>query len=195
MFRRLLPTTLGTATAGLLLASPAFAHTGHEVAGFMSGFAHPIGGLDHVLAMLAVGFWAGQTGGRMIWAAPLGFVLLMIAGGALGMAGIGLPGVELGITASIVVFGLMIAFAFRPNPVAAAAIAGVFALFHGHAHGTEMAAGGSAALYALGFVAATALLHLAGIALAMGMRKASVAKLERAVGAGIALAGVALMVG
>ncbi|MEN3163663.1 HupE/UreJ family protein [Tistrella mobilis] len=193
MFRRSLILPLTAAAA--LVAGPAFAHTGHEVAGFMSGFAHPIGGLDHVLAMLAVGFWAGQTGGRMIWAAPLGFMALMIAGGALGMAGIGLPGVELGIVASIVVFGLMIAFAFRPNPVAAAAIAGVFALFHGHAHGTEMAGDGSAALYALGFLAATGLLHLAGIGIAMGLQKLQVARVERLIGAGIAAAGLVLMVG
>lgn len=148
-----------------LLPSMAFAHTGHgEGAALLSGITHPLGGLDHVLAMLAVGLWAGITGARAVWTLPLAFVAAMIAGGALGAAGIGLPMVEPMILASIIVIGALAAMALRPGLAASLGLVALFGLFHGHAHGTEGPASGLA-LYALGYAGATMALHLAGIAL------------------------------
>lgn len=155
----------------ILALSPslAFAHTGvSDHSGIIHGFMHPVGGIDHVLAMVAVGVFGFVLGGRALWLVPLSFVGMMIAGFALGITQVELPFVELGIALSSVVIGAAAAMG-RPMPLALAmGLVGVFAVFHGHAHGAEMpeAAGGMS--YALGFVAATALLHLAGIAAALG---------------------------
>lgn len=153
----------------LLLLSPltAWAHAGHAAAtGFLNGVAHPFSGPDHLLAMIAVGLWAAQTGGRALWALPLTFVGLMLAGGLAGMSGLPLPVAEQGIVASLLVLGLLIAAA-RHLPIAAGmAVVGVFAGFHGAAHGIEMPAG-SPALYMAGFAVSTALLHATGIAAGM----------------------------
>jgi len=149
----------------MLMPGMAFAHPGHGNEGaFLSGLSHPLGGLDHVLAMLAVGLWAGIMGSRALWALPVMFVAAMIAGGAMGAMGINLPMVEPMILASIIVTGALAALALRPGLAVSLAIVAAFGLFHGHAHGTEGPATGLA-LYAFGFAVATMALHLAGLAL------------------------------
>jgi urease accessory protein len=158
-----------------------------------AGFMHPLLGLDHELAMIAVGVWSGQIGGRLIWAAPLGFMTMMAVGGALGMAGLPFPYVESGIIASIILFGCLIASAYNPSPWVGAAAVGAFALFHGHAHGVEMQSDKLGFWYAAGFVLATGLLHLAGIALFKVLAWTRRDALARWIGAGISLAGVALV--
>jgi len=163
------------------------------LASFGAGFAHPLLGIDHQLAMIAVGLWSGQIGGRMIWTAPLGFMTMMAVGGAWGMAGFPFPLVEGGIIASIILFGCLIAGAVTPRPWVGAAAVGAFALFHGHAHGVEMSVGELGPLYAAGFVLATGLLHLVGIALAKGMARLNWQALVRWLGVGVSLAGVALV--
>ena len=156
----------------ILLPTAAFAHTGHgDTAGFIHGFMHPVGGLDHVLAMLAVGVFAYVLGGRALWLVPLSFVAMMGVGFLLGVGRVDVPFVELGIALSSVVIGGAAALG-RPLPVAAAsALVGVFAIFHGHAHGAEMPAAASGLEYAAGFIAATALLHLIGIGAALGVAR------------------------
>jgi urease accessory protein len=153
-----------------LLPTAAFAHTGHgDVAGILHGFMHPVGGLDHVLAMVAVGVFAFVLGGRAPWLVPLSFVLMMGVGFLLGVGQVGVPFVELGIALSSIVIGAVAAWG-KPMPVAAAmSLVGVFAIFHGHAHGAEMPANAAGFDYALGFMLATALLHLVGIAGAIGV--------------------------
>jgi urease accessory protein len=163
------------------------------LASFAAGFLHPLLGLDHQLAMIAVGIWSGQIGGRMIWAAPLGFMTMMAVGGALGMAGMPFPAIEGGILASIIIFGCLIAAACEPGPLAGAAAVGAFALFHGYAHGIEMQAGNLGALYAAGFVLATGLLHLAGIALYKLLAWLRRDRLVRWIGVWISCAGVVLV--
>ncbi|MGX1307201.1 urease accessory protein [Amorphus suaedae] len=149
-------------------AVPALAHTGAgSVSGFAAGFSHPIGGLDHMLAMIAVGLLGASLGGRWMWALPATFVAVMIAGGIAGVSGAPLPLVELGIKGSVVVLGLAIVFGANVSGVAAAALVAVFALFHGHAHGTEMPASVAALEYGAGFVAATAILHAVGLGLGL----------------------------
>ena len=160
-----------------LIAAPAFAHTdgmpGHDhgllTHPFLSGFAHPFGGLDHLLAMLAVGIWAMQQGGRALFAVPAAFVTGMIAGFVLGQTGFALPLVETGIALSVLAFGLALALALRPPLPLALAATVLFALFHGHAHGAEMPADASALLYATGMLVGTALLHGLGLGLGLGI--------------------------
>jgi urease accessory protein len=187
---------IGLLTAALtLIPAAAFAHTGAgEAHGFVWGFAHPLGGLDHILAMVTVGIFAWQLGGRALWLVPATFVLVMAAGAALGMAGLPLPFVEFGIAASVIVLGSIVAFA-RGAPIAVAVgIVGLFAIFHGHAHGTEMALNAAAGAYAAGFLLATALLHLAGIALGCAIgRLADGRAAYQLGGALVALAGLAIL--
>lgn len=156
----------------IALPTAAFAHPGHgDTAGLLSGFMHPVGGIDHILAMVAVGIFAFVLGGRALFLEPLAFVGMMVAGFALGVSGINLPFVELGIALSSIVIGAAAAWG-KPMPVAAAmSLVGAFAVFHGHAHGAEMPANAAGVEYALGFLLATALLHLSGIAAAMGVSK------------------------
>lgn len=160
------------ALAIALLPSAAFAHTGvGDTSGLLHGFMHPIGGLDHVLAMVAVGVFAYVLGGRALYLVPISFVGMMGVGFLLGVAQVDLPFVELGIALSSVVIGGVAALG-RPMPVVTAmALVGVFAIFHGHAHGVEMPSDASGAEYALGFIAATALLHAVGIGAAMGVAR------------------------
>jgi urease accessory protein len=174
-------------------ASGAAAHTfGAQGAGFAQGFAHPFGGLDHLLAMVAVGLWAAQRGGRALWAVPAAFVAMMALGGVAGAAGLTLPLVELGIALSLVALGLAITFSIR-MPVALSALSvGLFALFHGHAHGTELPETASALSYVLGFVAATAALHGVGIGAGMLLERETGRVLVRLGGAGIAATGLVL---
>lgn len=175
---------------------PAFAHVGvGDTHGFVHGFAHPIGGMDHILAMVAVGIFAAFLGGRAIWAVPASFVAMMAAGGALGMAGLPLPFVEIGIALSVVVLGLAVALQWHLPMAAAMALAGFFAIFHGHAHGAEMPADASGLHYALGFMLATALLHGAGIGLAIGIGAGRSRTALRLGGGVMALAGMGILAG
>ena len=156
----------------IALPTAALAHTGHgEASGFVHGLMHPVGGLDHVLAMVAVGVFAYVLGGKALWLVPLSFVGMMAVGFLLGLGQVDVPFVELGIALSSVVIGAAAAWG-RPMPVAAdMSLVGVFAIFHGHAHGAEMPVDTSGLEYAAGFIVATALLHAAGIAAAMGVAK------------------------
>jgi urease accessory protein len=184
------------AAAGAALASsPALAHTGLEhAASFSSGFAHPFTGLDHMLAMVAVGLWAGVNGGRALWAWPLAFVGVMLVGGALGMMGVPLPAVEPGILASVIVLGLLVLAAVRVPTAAGAALIAVFALLHGHAHGAELPAAAAAMSYAGGFALATALLHGVGLGAALLLAREGATTVVRGAGAVVAACGVALAV-
>lgn len=177
------------------LAGPALAHSGAgAVHGFEAGLLHPLFGLDHVLAMVAVGLWAGLTGGRARLAYPLAFVGMMILAGLWGMSGAQLPGVEIGIAVSVVVLGLAIAVKATPPLAAGAAACAIFAIFHGHAHGAELPDGSSGLSYAIGFVLATAALHGAGLGLA-GLLAVRAPLVARIAGGGLALAGVAILAG
>lgn len=166
------------------LPTLAYAHPGHA-GGLAHGLAHPFGGLDHLAAMVAVGLWASQLGGRAAWLVPLSFVAAMALGGLLGVAAITLPHVETGILLSLLALGLLVAAAIRLPLALSAGIVGVFALFHGHAHGAEMTPGASAVAYALGFMVASAFLHLSGYTFGMAIR----ARLLRFAGAAVAMTG------
>jgi urease accessory protein len=187
---------IAIATAALFAAAtPAFAHLGPgEHGSFTAGFSHPLFGLDHILAMVAVGLWATMIGGRAVWLVPSAFVGTMVAGFALAVAGVPLPFLEPAILASVVVLGLLVAAAVKLPVAAGSALVGLFALFHGHAHGGELGTA-SALPYLVGFAVATALLHGAGIGigLLLGSRAGTIA--VRALGAGTALAGVVLAFG
>lgn len=187
------------ALAVALAPAIASAHTGiGATTGFLHGFWHPIGGIDHVLAMVAVGLFAAQLGGRALWAVPATFVAVMAAGGTLGMAGVALPAVEVGIALSVLVLGLVVLAGRRWPLGLAMALVAVFAVFHGHAHGSEMPVDASGLSYGLGFMLATALLHLAGIGLGIGLGRLAATeggRLTQASGAAIALAGVVLLAG
>ena len=178
-----------------LIPAAAFAHTGAgEAHGFVSGFAHPLGGLDHILAMVTVGIFAWQLGGRALWLVPGSFVLAMAAGAALGMAGVALPFVELGIAASVIVLGGIVAFARSAPIVIAMGIVALFAIFHGHAHGSEMPLEAAVATYAAGFMLATALLHAGGIALGCAIGRVADGRAGYQLGGAlVALAGVAIL--
>nr|WP_298094308.1 HupE/UreJ family protein [uncultured Shinella sp.] len=177
-------------------AAPAFAHLNPaEHGSFMAGVSHPLFGLDHILVMVAVGLWAAQIGGRALWLVPTAFVAAMTAGFGLAIAGIGLPFVEPAILASVVALGLLVAMAVRLDIAVCAAIVAVFALFHGHAHGGELGLAG-AFPFGLGFVIATALLHVAGIAVGLGIARRSGGEvMSRIIGGMTALAGLFLAFG
>ncbi|HEU0220143.1 MAG TPA: HupE/UreJ family protein [Gallionella sp.] len=183
------------AAALALLPSLAHAHVGiGEASSFMHGLSHPAGGLDHVCTMLAVGLWAAQMGGRSVWAVPLTFVGVMALGGALPLLGIGLPFVEQGIVLSVLLLGVLIAASVRLPLWLGSAMVGLFALWHGHAHGAEMPALASGIEYALGFLLATALLHVIGIASGLGIQRLGRERVIRTAGASIALCGMYLSV-
>ena len=185
------------ATVSLLLfATAAAAHTGEGInSGFASGFWHPILGWDHVVAMVAVGLWGAFLGMPALWVLPVVFPLVMAIGGALGVIGMPLPAVEMAIALSGVVLGLLIAFAARAPLWVAGVIVGAFAIFHGHAHGTELPEAFNAYGYAVGFVVGTGLLHLVGIALGF-LTWSSLGKLAvRGIGGLIALVGGAFLLG
>lgn len=170
--------------------APALAHEGDAAGGgFVTGFLHPLFGWDHVAAMVAVGLWGAFLGQPAIWILPVAFPLVMAAGGAAALAGVAVPAVEIGIAASALVIGLMVALAARPPLALAAAVVAVFAIFHGHAHGTEMPLAASPLAYAVGFVIATGLLHLAGIAFGLATKAPAGTVAVRTAGAVIAAAG------
>ncbi len=176
--RRAAPDSWSAQARGLLyggagvvaLAWPllAWAHeeTG-QAADFLAGLTHPVSGLDHVMAMVAVGFWGAQLGAPALWALPVAFPMVMAVGGMLGLMGIPLPGVELGIALSAVALGAMVLGEVKATLPVAAGLVGFFAIFHGHAHGTELPDGASGLYYSIGFVMATGLLHAAGIGFGM----------------------------
>jgi urease accessory protein len=184
-------------TAALVLAAvPALAHEGDAAGGgFVTGFLHPIFGWDHVAAMVAVGLWGAFLGQPAIWVLPVAFPLVMALGAALALVGVGVPAVEVGIAASALIIGLMVALAARPPLAIAAAIVAVFAIFHGHAHGTEMPLAANPLAYAVGFVIATGLLHLVGIAFGLLTRAPTGAVAVRVGGALIAVAGAWFLYG
>ena len=179
----------------LLVPSIAHAHVGSgEMGRFLHGVSHPLTGIDHLCAMIAVGLWAAQTGGRTIWTVPLAFVSVMLLGGASGMTGVHFPLAETGIAVSVLMLGVFIAAAVRLRLPASILIVGLFALCHGYAHGAEMPATASALGYAGGFALTTALFHLAGIGLGVGLEKIASAKFVRFAGGAIGLCGIGLWV-
>jgi|SRR5262245_13384391 len=183
------------ALLGTLLAPlPALAHSagGDAGAGFLTGFLHPISGIDHVLAMFAIGLWGSQLGMPGIWVLPVAFPLVMAFGGALGIAGVPLPGTEIGIVLSVIGLGTAIALALRPPVAGALLIAACFAIFHGHAHGAELPGKTGAIAYSAGFVLATGCIHLAGIGTGLVIHLPRGPALVRAGGCCIALAGLYL---
>lgn len=182
---------LAAATAlALVAAAPAHAHTfGAAGAGLAEGLSHPFGGLDHLLAMVAVGLYAAQRRGPALWALPLAFVAMMGLGAGAGLAGLGVPLVESGIVVSLLVVGGLVASGRGLPLPAALAMIGGFAVFHGHAHASEAPMAASALHYGLGFLAATALLHAAGIAAALLFKGPAV----RLAGAAVAATGVLLL--
>lgn len=174
----------------------AMAHDGAGMAGgFSSGFMHPILGWDHVVAMVAVGLWGAFLGSPAIWILPVVFPLVMAMGGAMGVMGIPVPAVETGIAASAVVLGAMVAFAIRPPIWVAAIIVGAFAIFHGHAHGTELPNSASPLAYSIGFVLSTGLLHLFGIVFGLLVRWPAGKIAVQAGGGLIAMAGIGFLTG
>ncbi|MDT3282312.1 HupE/UreJ family protein [Shewanella sp. SP1S1-7] len=190
------------ARIGLLLLltlcwiAPVSAHEIHSGGGFMSGFNHPVLGFDHLLAMLSVGMLSTQLGGRAIWTVPLAFVTFMLVGGILGLYAIAVPFVEMGIALSVLLLGLAIAFDRQIPLLFAMAFVGVFAIFHGHAHGAEMPALASPVLYALGFLFGTAVIHLGGVMIGLGMQRMTGQRnLMRVTGAAIAAMGGYLLAG
>jgi urease accessory protein len=186
---------LGLRTIAILLLAtiPVVAHTGSTSDGFLGGFAHPIFGPDHLVAMVAVGLWGAFLGPPAIFILPVVFPLVMAFGGILGIQGVPLPGTEVVIAASAVVLGAMVAFAVRPPLWTAALAVGTFAIFHGHAHGAELPTGTDAVAYFAGFVIATGLLHLAGIALGLTVRWPAGRIGVRGAGAAIACVGIVFL--
>ena len=185
--------------AASLYPALAHAHVGvGETSGFAHGFAHPISGLDHVLAMILVGVLAFQLGGRALWLVPLAFVGMMAIGGALGAIGVNVPFVELGIAMSVIGLGAAVALEIKAPAAIAAGLVGLFAIFHGHAHGAEMPENAAGLAYAAGFMIATALLHGAGIGLGFGIGKISQRvgpSVVRIIGGVAALAGLGILTG
>lgn len=164
-----------------------------QAAGFITGLLHPISGLDHVLAMIAVGLWGAQLGQPAVWLLPVTFPMVMAFGGFLGLVGIPLPGVEAGVALSALLLGLMVAREAKPPVVVAAMLVGFFAVFHGHAHGTELPPGQSGLMYSIGFVTATGCLHGVGIAIGAIHRWPAGRTALRVAGAAVALAGIAFI--
>lgn len=185
------------AAVSVLTPVAALAHTGAgDTHGVVHGFMHPVTGLDHVLAMVAVGILAALLGGRAIWLVPASFVALAAAGGLLGVQGVPVPFVEFGISASVVLLGLAIALQARLPLGWTVGLVGLFGLYHGYAHGAEMPADASGFAYGAGFLAATAMLHIAGIGLGLGiahMARRSATRFAQAGGTAIALAGIVLL--
>jgi urease accessory protein len=180
--------------AFLILPGTASAHTeGGAIGGFLSGFKHPITGLDHIVAMVAVGLWGAFLGAPAMWLLPVVFPVVMALGGALGVLGVPIPSVETGIALSGVVLGGMVAFGTKPPLWVAAVLVGIFAIFHGHAHGTELPEAASPITYAIGFVLSTGLLHLSGIGLGLLVKWPWGRIVVRASGAVIACIGFAFL--
>ena len=189
-------TGLTIAAALTLVPTAALAHPGiGEMHGFVHGFTHPLGGLDHILAMVTVGIFAWQLGGRALWLVPATFVLAMAIGGALAMTGVPVPMVETGIAASVIVLGAIVALGIKAPLAIAMGLVGLFAIFHGHAHGSEMPLTATG-VYAAGLMLATTLLHMTGIAIGAAIGRIGDAyglATYRLGGGLVALAGVAIL--
>ena len=187
----------GLILATMLVVSPAFAHTGTgDASGVALGFMHPIGGPDHVLAMVAVGLFAALLRGRALWLVPASFIGMMAVGAGLAMAAVHLPVAEIGIGLSVVALGAAIALRLNPPVAAAMAFVGFFAIFHGYAHGAEMPETMSGFAYGIGFMLASVMLHAVGIGLAAAIGRIGEfgAPAARAAGSAIAVAGLVLLV-
>jgi urease accessory protein len=195
-FKMSRPHYLVPAVAALLaIAHPAFAHEQAGVpGGLASGFLHPLSGLDHLIAMVAVGIWGAQLGAPAIWVLPITFPLVMAFGGVLGVLGVPLPFPEMMIALSAVALGLAVALHLRLPFAAAAVVVGIFAIFHGHAHGAELPNAANPLAYGVGFVVATGLLHLAGIGIGTLLRWPAGVGLVRGLGAAIAALGIFFLV-
>ena len=184
-----------TAVALAALSTAAFAHIGdHSHMSFAEGLAHPLSGLDHLLAMVAVGLWASQIGGRALWLLPLTFPVVMAAGAALGFEGAPLPWVEIGIAASVLVLGALIAFKAKPSLAVSVPLVAAFAALHGYSHGVDLPGSVSALTYAGGFVAATLVLHLTGISIGLAANRWPARFVAQAAGGAIAALGAVLLV-
>jgi urease accessory protein len=187
------------AVAVTLVPTIASAHVGvGDTHGFVHGLSHPLSGLDHILVMVAVGLFAANLGGRALWLVPLTFVSTMAIASVLGMAGLGLPYVEIGIGMSVVVLGLAIAFRLNISTLAAMGLVGFFAIFHGYAHGAEITVSASGLAYGVGFVCSTALLHAVGIGLGLTIGYAGQTQSRRIIqvgGGAMAIAGIAILSG
>ncbi len=180
----------------LMLSGVAYAHEGAGISGgFIAGFSHPLLGWDHVAAMVAVGLWGAFLGNPAIWILPVVFPLVMAFGGALGVIGIPIPSIETGIAVSAIVLGAMVAFAVRPPIWIAAVLVAVFAIFHGHAHGTELPGAANPLAFSAGFVISTGLLHLSGIAFGLLVRWPAGKIAVQTCGVLISLAGVGFLTG
>jgi urease accessory protein len=177
----------------LTASSVAFAHPGHNASGLAAGLMHPFSGLDHLLAMVAVGLWAAQGGGRKIWLLPVTFMTMLAAGAGLALQWQTLPLVEAGIAASVLALGLLVALSLQLPVALSMAVTALFGLLHGYAHGLELPESAAPAEYALGFLAATATLHLGGIAAGVAMHK-RYAVLAKVLGVAIAVSGACLFV-
>ncbi|MEM9107157.1 MAG: HupE/UreJ family protein [Pseudomonadota bacterium] len=174
-----------------IVPESASAHVeGGALGGFRSGFTHPIIGLDHLLAMLAVGIWGAQMGGRNVWTLPVTFPLIMAAGGILGMSGVALPNAELGIALSVFVLGLAIGFAWKAPEWAALLLIAVFAVFHGYAHGVELPHAVDPGSYSIGFVVSTGVIHVVGIGIGFLLGGLWRGQLSRSLGGAIAATGL-----
>ena len=175
-------------------STTAFAHPGHDVSGFAAGLMHPFSGMDHLLAMVAVGLWAaqGKNGRRKVWLLPATFMIMLVVGACIAMQWQSLPLVEAGIATSVLALGLLIALAMQLPASLSIAVTGLFGLLHGYAHGLELPASAAPAEYALGFLAATASLHLAGIAAGVATRD-RYASLAKMLGVAISAGGVYLL--
>jgi urease accessory protein len=185
------PVLLATLAAALALPPGAQAHIlPGETIGFLSGLKHPISGLDHIVAMVSVGLWGAQLGAPAIWLLPVTFPLIMAVGGFLGLIGVPLPGTEIGIALSGVLLGGAVLLEWRPKLYGAAALVGLFGLYHGHAHGAELPPGQDALLYSMGFVLATGCLHLTGITIGLIHRWAWGEKLIRLAGGAVTSCGL-----
>jgi urease accessory protein len=172
----------------------AFAHpVKGQAIGFLTGFLHPISGLDHVLAMVAVGLWGAQLGAPAIWLLPVAFPIVMAFGGMLGLMGVPLPGTEIGIAASAIMLGALVMFEIRPPLVVAGLVVSFFAIFHGHAHGSELPPGQNALLFSIGFVIATGCLHGVGISIGLIHKWPWGQRALRMAGGGVAAAGLFFM--
>lgn len=179
-----------------LFSGLAYAHVDSAAnSGFFSGFLHPVAGWDHVVAMVAVGLWGAFLGRPAIWILPVVFPIVMAFGGAMGVLNIPVPSVEVGIAVSAIVLGAMVTLAARPPVWVAAILVGVFAIFHGHAHGTELPGAANPFGYSLGFVLSTGLLHLGGITFGLLVRWPVGQILVRTGGGVISLAGIGFLTG
>ena len=191
-----MPTILVRSMLLIAGAQTAFAHVQQgQGEGFLTGLGHPVSGLDHMLAMIAVGLWGAQLGQPGVWLLPVTFPLVMAVGGFLGLAGIPVPGVEAGVAVSALLLGLMVAFDLKPKLSTAALLVGVFAIFHGHAHGTELPPGQSGLAYSIGFVVSTGCLHLTGITMGAAYKWPVGRVAVRVAGAVVAFAGAVFLKG